>query len=333
LTVTEKKRHLVDQQATKHRGKAMAGCDPQSFFDQQVTLTDDLTKLAYFDSLSQDQFDEQKKSGSLGAMIPIDGVPINFNLSYDEARTLIDQLRRIKNVNYSEEHHKTILTSILSDTGLEAYKACVAGKGGVGTYLWISRNAATSSNFFIGVKWLGGVNGPVGEFNLLPGSQTPFQVIGGNVVGEYALTPPTTIMSEQEITVEVQRDLSQDFQFTTSISGHVADERIFLPKYQPKPVKFVVTKSNFVVASSSFGDGGNDGGSDDKNPEFDALDNEEFLPPTAQIVGHTDGEHSEIRILKAEPKRIFWHVWAKTATKDHGAWAGGYVSVIAATWS
>jgi len=304
----------------------MAGCDPQSFFDKSLTLSNDLTKFAYFDTISKDHFEDMKNSGSLGATIPIEGVPIDFNMSYDDAKKLMDILREAKQINYTEVHQKTILTSILSSNGLDAYKACVAAKGGVGTFLSMSPNAATANHFFIGVKWQGGVGGPEGKFDYV--GPSPFQVIGGTVVGPYETTPPTTIKSGEEISVEIERDLSQDFQFTTAVNGNSPDDKIYLPKFQPRSVIFNVRHSETVTSSSSVG-GLDD---DDKRPVLLAGTNERFLPSTAVIVGHTDGPHSEIRIIGAEPLRILWRVWAQRATNEQGAFARGYVSVISVTW-
>jgi hypothetical protein len=306
------------------------GCDPRSFFDDQIVITNDLTKIAYFESLTRDQYEDLKKSGKLGATIPIYGVPIDLNLSYEDARRTVDQVKQVKNIEYLSVHQKTVQTSILSDNGLDGYKLCLTGKNPVGTFLWMARDAATANHFFIGVRWQGGVGGPRGRFDYV--GRSPFQVIGGRVVGPYAQHPPRLIQSGQEISVEVERDLAQRFEFTTSISGYSPDDRILLPKYQPRPITFIVRNSPKEAVSSSFGEGGNNGELAEKSIEFKANPNEEFLPTTAKVVGKVDGERGGWLIKSDEKLRIIWYLWAKTPTKDHGAWAGGYLSVISMTW-
>jgi hypothetical protein len=246
----------------------MPGCNPQSFFDQSTTVSNDLTKFAYFDTLSNQQYDNLKQSDKLGAVIPISGVPIDFNMSHDQAKQTMQVLREAKQIDYTEIHQKTILASVLTPAGLAAYKACVASLGGVGTFLWMDQNAVIADHFFIGVKWQAGVGGHAGEFDFVGGS--PFQVIGGTVAGPYAAHPPRQIQSGQEIAVEVTRDLSKDFQFTTSINGNAPEEKIYLPKYQPRPVHYTVENSQQVTSSSSVGGSDND----DKRPVFEARQNE-----------------------------------------------------------
>ena len=323
----QKSATMVRLGKSRLKKESPVACDPKSFFDQSTTVSNDLTRFAYFDVLSNQQYENLKQTNQLGAVIPIYGVPINFNMSQDQAKQTMQVLREAKQINYTEQHQKTILTSVLSQNGLAGYKACVAALGGVGTFLWMDQNSVISDHFFIGVKWNGGVGGHAGEFNFV--GATPFQVIGGTVVGAYKAHPPRHIQSGQEIAVEVTRDLSKDFQFTASVNGNAPEDKIYLPKYQPRPVHYEVRNSETVTSSSSVGGADND----DKRMEFKVRgDNERFLPVTAKMVGHVDGNHNEIQILDAEPMRIMWRVWAQRANDQQGAWAQGHVSVISISW-
>jgi hypothetical protein len=269
----------------------------------------------------------------LGAKIPIYGVPINFDLSYDDVRKISSQLQRIRNISYSTEHYLAIYSSIWSDKSLAAYQACVGSDvSTVGTFLRKSRDAATSKKFSVYVRWLAGVGGATGKFDFV--GQSPFVVRGVKVVGPYAKHPPRTIVHGQEIPVEIERDLSEAFEFTTSINHNLARRELHLPAYTPPQIDFVVRQTDVARAHSDFGQNGNDGADDTQfRPPNDTLlagNNEEFLVPTARIFGHTSGDFGGQVIDLKEPKRIRWYVEAYTNSKAHGAYAEGYLSVIAA---
>jgi hypothetical protein len=310
----------------------MPECDPKDFFDTDVKLQDTLSKLAYLENLSQNQFDDLKKAGKLNSTIPVGDIPIGVDLNYDQTQTTVQQLSRLYQLDYTDQQHTAIFSSILSDNGLNAYRACVAGRGVVGTTLTRSRDALNSINFFVGVRWDGGVGGPEGKFDFV--GPSPFQIIGGKVTGPDAKTPPRRIKSGQEILVQIQRDnLSAPFKFSTSVNGYLGQPTIELPAYAPRTLKFQVRSSDTLTVSSDFGPGGTNGGDQVLVKEFAAADNEEFIVATAQLVGRTAGNFSEIKVVAKDEKRIQWQVRAYTDSKAHGAFAQAYVSVISASWT
>jgi hypothetical protein len=284
-----------------------------------------LTKLAYMDFIDQATFTRRKETGRLGVTIPIKGVPVQFNGDYGSYKQASSQLKRLMNLNYSSAHHTAIYSHMLTRDGLEAYKNC-ASANQVGTLLWRSEDALTADKFFIGVKWKGGVGGPLGAFDFVGNS--PFQVQGGLVVGAHAATPPKTILSEQEITVDIERDLTQNLRFAVSVNGYT--QRLELPAYNPRNILYVPVGTPTKVASSHFGRDGNDGADVNIPTECTPTGDAEFLPMTALPIGVTGAPTSTFTLETNEPKRIVYRVRAYANTKHAGGYARGYVSVIAA---
>jgi len=307
---------------------AAAGCDPRAFFDENVTLDDDISKLAYFDAIDQARYQRLRETGSLGVTVPIYGVPVEFSGDYSKAKQTAEQLKRLLNINYSTEHHRAIYSHILSPAGLDAYKACIAG-GGVGVSLWRSRDALTAAKFFIGVKWDGGVGGGLGRFDYV--GRTPFQIQGGHVIGEYATHPPRDIRNEQEIIVEIERTLIDPFRFAVTVNGN--SDVLELPSYNPRRLTFSVRESPEIMVYSHFGSDGNEGARMVRTMEFIAGPNEEFIPETAHPIAQFGAPTSLFTIDSAEPLRIKYTALADANTRSAGGFVRGHVSVIAASWT
>src|SRR5262249_13664419 len=109
------------------------------------------------------------------ARAPIEGIPVTFSGSYDEAKQMAYQMKRLRHLDVHDEHHLAIFTSILSDNGLQGYNHCLDTQANlVGTFLSASRDAASTSHFFVNVTWRGPVGVAVGKFDFVGNS--PFIV-------------------------------------------------------------------------------------------------------------------------------------------------------------
>jgi hypothetical protein len=304
-------------------------CNPREHMDTEVLLQDDLAKVAFFENLSEGHFEEIKRNGKLGVSLPIEDVPIDFDLSYGDAKQLSSQLARIRKLSLATEHHLAVYSSILSDNGLRAYERCLAADAKPGTYLSRSRDPLTSKTFSIEVLWRSPIAKETrGKFDII--GRSPFQVRGGKVVGPYASKPPREILNNQKISVDVERTLSEEFHFTVSVAGYLSEEPIHLPAYTPVKVRYEVRTSPEAGAHSDFGPGSNQGARDVNPQEFVlTAANEEFLISTAHIVGRATPS-AEVKITDKDPKRITWHALAEAPDKGHGAAASGHVSVIVA---
>jgi hypothetical protein len=305
-------------------------CNPRDFFDTNVQVQDDLYRLAYLDAMTKDQYDRRKQSGDFGGLLGIPGVDVKLDLSYDEMREQVSQEKRLRNINYEERHQQAIFSSMLSDEGRRAYIACVNGSGGIGTTLTVRPDAQTNKEFFVQIRWDGGVGGQTGKFDFV--GKSPFQVIGGKVVGEYALKPPREIKSGQEIAIQVEReDLRERFELISSVNGY--QDSIALPPYDPRPITIQVRTSQTVTAHSDFGHNGNDGADDRQIGEIVAGPNEEFLYNTALLLGDAGpGVEGSFGFETKDARRIVWHCRAYTSSKEWGAWARARVNVLVASW-
>jgi hypothetical protein len=185
----------------------------------------------------------------------------------------------------------------------------------------------TSPTFSIDVQWHGGPGGPLGKFAFE--GESPFHVQGGKVVGEQARNPARTIKSEEKISVDIQRDVSVDFDFRVKINGYL--EHFYLPAYTPKEHTFQVRNTNTIVANSVWGPGGNEGAHINIPCIFLPPANEEFVVGTEHLEVVNEGESSHSEIESVEPRRIFWRVAAGTNSKAHGAQSRAFVSVITAS--
>jgi hypothetical protein len=68
---------------------AFADCPPEKFLLDEKTdlLQQDEIRLAFVESMNQEQFEQAQKKFGAGASFPIDGVPINVFLNLSDAKS------------------------------------------------------------------------------------------------------------------------------------------------------------------------------------------------------------------------------------------------------
>lgn len=158
---------------------------------------------------------------SVGATIPIDGIPINF--SYQSASSAAANYFDKSSLKWDTERLESVATQTLSQNAVEAYKACRDSLPSTGARILVYD--ATPTGATISVAWFSGPSAPTET----GGSVT---VDGGLLNSPF----PTKWKTGQKFTRTIARSKLQDLRVVANIGGS-SDDQLVSQLPPPPPIE------------------------------------------------------------------------------------------------
>ena len=169
--------------ATAEEDRGLALCGHLLKPDVTQFRRDRRMQLAYINTISESQYNSAKSSGTLDALIPIEGLPIKIGASYGE----FNQSRASYNskVNYTLDESDSIryYSSRIPVANASLFISCLRSQAPSGLFMYAAQPANESGNVLVEIEWRppGGLNSTIrlsldadnGTISSPPNSLTP----------------------------------------------------------------------------------------------------------------------------------------------------------------
>lgn len=239
---------------------------------------------------------------SLGAIIPIQGVPVSF--TSERATKLFNQFFSQTGATWSQQRSIQLVSQTLSANAVEAYRICVDGQHTSGPRTFA--HSATRDQVIVTVMWFSAPEAPTE-------AQAQYDYSGGFP----QQTLPTRWVTGERKSFLFNREKSKDFTFIVTIGG-LADEVAapYLPRIIVNTEKVLMTEGPYRLA----GDG--TGSSQSKSGVIQAPGDSEIDPDGVGVqielrIGKID-HTTYARIDHANTSRILWSAFLRPLAKEGG---------------
>lgn len=244
---------------------------------------------------------------SLGATIPIQGVPVSF--TSERAAKLFNQFFSQTGATWSEQKSIQLVSQTLSANAVEAYRICVDGQHTSGPRAFA--HSATRDQVIVTIMWFSAPEAPTE-------ARAQYDYSGGLP----QQTLPTKWITGERKSFIFNREKSKDFTFIVTIGG-LADEVVvpYLPGIIMNTEKVLMTEPAPEQAPYRLANDGT-GRSQARNGVIHAPGDSEIDPDGVGVqielkVGQID-HTTYARIDHANTSRILWSAFLRPLAKEGG---------------
>jgi len=134
-------------------GARAEDCPAPDFKDSHFAKMHHMIKYAYLSKLSKNEFESNKETLKLDAVIPYLDVPIGID--YGTMKEQLRQMESLTQIQLEETHHKTLQDIKWTAMGLDGYKDCLRKKQPEGVYIdYLKGKDPFSEEIILNVTWL-----------------------------------------------------------------------------------------------------------------------------------------------------------------------------------
>lgn len=127
----------------------VSACNPAIVKDNMAYSSNIVTKLAFLQTLSKEDYMKMTDNRDINVTLPIDDVPVKFDGNWEHFQEQRNKVFSQFKYDFDGQQAIGWATAYLSPLSPEIYRTCIEGLRPVGTHIWMNRASPTSKDLVI----------------------------------------------------------------------------------------------------------------------------------------------------------------------------------------